>query len=75
MSWLKEDAQLDHQYQLATSVTGIGKITALNMIVSTGEFTRIQQAKKFACYSGVAPFEHSSGSSIRERQEYRRWPT
>lgn len=60
-----EDAQLNHQYQITTSVTGIGKITALNMIVSTGEFTLIQESKKFACYSGVAPFEHSSGSSIR----------
>jgi transposase len=62
---VKEDAQLKVKYQLATSVTGIGKITALNMIVSTGEFTRIREAKKFACYSGVAPFEYSSGTSIR----------
>ncbi len=62
---IKEDAQVKVKYQLATSVTGIGKITALNMIVSTGEFVRIQEAKKFACYSGVAPFEYSSGTSIR----------
>jgi transposase len=62
---IKEDAQLHKQYQLATSVTGIGKITALNMIVSTGEFSRIKESKKFACYSGVAPFEYTSGTSIR----------
>lgn len=62
---VKEDTQLKVKYQLVTSVTGIGKITALNMIVSTGEFTRIREAKKFACYSGVAPFEYSSGTSIR----------
>jgi transposase len=41
------------------------KITALNIIITTGEFKRIQEAKKFACYAGVAPFEYSSGSSIR----------
>jgi transposase len=62
---VKKDDQLKQHYQLATSVTGIGKITALNMIVATGEFKRIKEAKKFACYSGVAPFEHTSGSSIR----------
>jgi transposase len=62
---IKEDAQLHKQYHLATSVTGIGKITALNMIVSTGEFSRIRESKKFACYSGVAPFEYRSGTSIR----------
>ena len=62
---VKEDTPLKEQYQLATLVSGIGKITALNVIVSTGEFTRITESKKFACYSGVAPFEHSSGTSIR----------
>lgn len=62
---VKSDAQLSTQCDLATSVPGIGKITALNMITTTAEFTKIQGAKKFACYSGVAPFEHSSGSSYR----------
>lgn len=62
---VKEDTQLNQQCALATSVPGIGKITALNVIVSTGEFSRIVEAKKFACYAGVAPFEHTSGSSIR----------
>lgn len=60
-----KDAKLQQQFELAESVPGIGKITALNMIVSTGEFERITEAKKFACYTGVAPFEHTSGSSVR----------
>ncbi len=59
------DEQLTQQYILITSVPGVGKITALNVIVSTGEFSRITDAKKFACYAGVAPFEHSSGTSVR----------
>jgi len=59
------DQQLSQQYRLATSVPGVGQITALNIIVSTQEFSRIKDAKKFACYAGVAPFEHTSGSSIR----------
>jgi transposase len=62
---VREDSQLKEQCTLATSVPGIGRITALNMIISTAEFTRIAEAKKFACYAGVAPFEHTSGSSIR----------
>lgn len=64
---VRSDEQLKQQHELATSVPGIGKITALNMIVSTGEFSRIKDAKKFACYAGVAPFEHSSGTSYRGR--------
>lgn len=62
---VREDQQIAEQFKIVTSVPGIGKITGLNVIISTGEFTRIREAKKFSCYSGVAPFEHSSGSSIR----------
>jgi transposase len=62
---VKEDLQLTLQCNFATSVPGIGRITALNLIVRTGEFTRIREAKKLACYAGIAPFEHSSGSSVR----------
>lgn len=62
---VKEDQHLSDQCKLITSVPGIGKITALNVIISTDEFNKIKDAKKFACYAGIAPFEHSSGSSIR----------
>jgi transposase len=62
---IDKDQSLAHQFTLATSVPGIGKITAANVIISTGEFKQIVEAKQFACYSGIAPFEHTSGSSIR----------
>jgi transposase len=62
---LTQDQHLSCQMKWATSVPGIGKITGANLIVTTGEFERIVDAKKCACYAGIAPFEHSSGSSIR----------
>lgn len=62
---VENDIQLSEQLKWAQSVPGVGQITALNVIVSTGEFQRITEAKKFACYAGVAPFEHTSGSSIK----------
>jgi transposase len=62
---IRNDENLQLQFNQATSVPGIGKVTALHMIVATGEFERIKESKQFACYSGVAPFEHKSGSSIR----------
>ena len=37
------------------------------MIVDTNEAQHITEGKKYACYSGVAPFEHSSGSSVGSR--------
>ncbi len=36
-------------------------------IIYTRNFTSITNSKAFASYCGVAPFEHSSGSSIRGR--------
>ena len=35
------------------------------MILCSGEFTKIQTGKEFACYAGVMPFEYSSGTSVR----------
>ena len=60
-----EDPYLDKLFNLVTSVDGVGKVVAQEFIIATGEFKRITDPKKFACYSGVVPFEHSSGISIR----------
>ena len=62
---LKADEKVKQQYRIATSVTGIGPVTACAMILCSGEFTKIQTGKQLACYAGVVPFEYSSGSSVR----------
>jgi len=62
---IKTDERILKIYKIATSVDGVGMITAVNLITTTNEFLSITEAKKYACYSGVAPFEHSSGSSVR----------
>lgn len=64
---IKSDASLKHLFELITSVNGIGKVIACDMILNTNEFKNIRDPKKYACYSGVVPFEHSSGSSVRGR--------
>lgn len=61
---IKEDSKLQHLFNLVTSVKGIGRVSAIQVIVATNEFKSIAEAKKFACYAGVAPFEHTSGTSI-----------
>ena len=65
MELIKTDERIFRIYKIATSIDGIGMITAVNLITTTNEFLSITEAKKYACYSGVAPFEHSSGSSVR----------
>ena len=62
---INKDTNLKKLYRLATSVPGIGKITAMFLLYFTNEFKLFGNAKQLACYCGIAPFEHSSGTSIR----------
>lgn len=62
---IKADVELNHLFSIITSIKGVGAITAAQILITTNEFKDINSAKKFACYCGIAPFEHSSGSSIR----------
>lgn len=62
---ISNDDTLTKLFSLVTSVTGVGKITTVELICFTNEFKMYTEAKQLACYCGVAPFEHSSGSSVR----------
>lgn len=62
---INKDSNLKKLYTLATSVPGIGKITALTLLYFTNEFNLCSTANQLACYCGVAPFGHTSGTSVR----------
>ncbi|MDB5116373.1 MAG: Transposase [Mucilaginibacter sp.] len=58
---IASDENIKRLYQIITSVPNVGRITAIQIIISTNEFIDIHNPKKFACYSGVAPFKVESG--------------
>ncbi len=60
----KQIQELIQNYAQMQSVPGVGKILFL---AKTNEFKTIKTPRKFACYSGIAPFENSSGTSLFER--------
>lgn len=62
---IKADQRLSELFELVTSVDGVGEVLFWELMTTTDEFNKIKDPKKFACYAGIAPFEHSSGSSIR----------
>jgi transposase len=64
---IKSDLQLKKLYTQITSVTGVGKITALTLIYFTNEFKNFDKPRQLACYCGVVPFEHTSGKSVRSK--------
>jgi transposase len=57
----------NENFQLITSVRGVGPIISRYMIIYTENFTRFTNYRKFACYAGIAPFEYASGSSVKGR--------
>jgi transposase len=64
-SIIEADPELKSIYKLVISVKGIGFIIGTHLLVNTQCFTKFENARQYACYCGVAPFEHSSGKSIR----------
>lgn len=64
---IASDQQMKKMYDLLISVPGVGPHIAAYLIVYTRCFTVFENSRKFACYAGIAPFEHQSGISIRGR--------
>jgi transposase len=64
---VKTDENLSNLFEKATSVTGVGKVTALFLICYTNEFKMYETPRQLACYCGVVPFEHTSGKSVRAK--------
>lgn len=64
---IQQDQHLKQLSDQITSVKGYGEVIATEIIITTNEFKDFDSHKKYACHAGVAPFEHSSGSSIKGR--------
>lgn len=62
---IKEEPEANKNFELITSVVGAGPIIACYMLIVTENFTLFANTRKFASYSGIAPFEHQSGTSVR----------
>jgi len=64
---INENTSLIKNFNLVTSIPGIGKQTAIYLLIVTKNFTTFKDARQLACYAGIAPFPYQSGSSIRGR--------
>lgn len=67
-SLIKADEQMQRQATLIRSVPGAGKVLCWMILAKTEGFTTITEPRKMACYSGVVPFSHQSGTSIKGRE-------
>ena len=60
-----EDESFARNYLLLTSIKGIGHVNAINTLLHTNNFACFENARQYACYIGIAPFGHTSGTSIK----------
>lgn len=61
---IKDDYRMSENYQLITSIKGIGPVIATDLLIKTGNFEVIDTARKAASYAGVCPFPNSSGKMV-----------
>jgi transposase len=61
---VESEEKLSQQYELITSIPGIGRQTAIYLIIATKGFEAFENWRQLACYAGVAPFPYQSGTSI-----------
>lgn len=64
---INEDEALKKNVKYMRSVPGVGKVLSWFIIAKTNGFTKITDPRKMACFAGVVPFAHQSGSSIYKK--------
>ncbi len=64
---VNKQPELKRMYELLLSVPGVGPVLAANLLAITEGFTRFRNPRALSCHAGAAPYEFSSGSSIRGR--------
>jgi transposase len=61
----ESNSSIKQNHCLLQSIKGVGKVLSLETIIKTRNFTRFENARKFACYCGTAPFPYESGTSLK----------
>jgi len=63
---IRSDNEFSRNFDLVTSIKGIGPITACELLIKTANFKRISTAKKAASYAGICPFPNTSGQMVKK---------
>jgi transposase len=64
---MNRDELLLKNYELLNSLKGVGLVLSCQILYHTSNFKRFNSWRQFSSYCGIAPFEHSSGTSIHRK--------
>jgi len=62
---LSETKQYRENVKVLRSITGIGLITAMELLLEIGDFSRFRKGNRLAAYVGLTPSQYSSSDKIR----------
>jgi transposase len=65
MKLFSKEKAMNKNFELITSIPGIGKVNGWMTIAYTENFERFPDGRTYGAYIGVVPYDHSSGTSIR----------
>ncbi len=63
---IRSDKEYEKNFDLITSVKGVGLVTACELLIKTVNFKKITTAKKAASYAGICPFPNASGQMVKK---------
>ena len=55
-------------YSRLQTIPGIGKSTAMHLIIMSDGFRKFENAKQYTCFIGLSPVENRSGTSVRGKR-------
>lgn len=64
---IETSAEMSENYNIISSVKGIAKINTIAILIATQNFTRFENSRQFACYTGMAPFGKQPGTSLHTK--------
>lgn len=65
MKIIQSDKSMSRNFELITSIPGIGNVNGWMTIAYTENFECFDDARKYGAYCGVVPYDHTSGKSIK----------
>ena len=65
MEAINSNEKIKQNYNLITTIPGIGLVNAINTIIATCNFTKFQTARQYAKFCCICPLSNESGISVR----------
>ncbi len=72
LNLVHSDEQLVKNYELLLSIPGIGSTTAIAILALIPDINNFCSARQLAAFTGLTPYHHQSGSSVRGKSSLSR---